>query len=115
MDFLKAEIASKKRTLSPAEGSSNGNGQPASKYLRKGDIERIRKEEQEKAEQQRREEQDRKRKEKEAKIYASAKKVGLSIDLSPSVLATDILCHHLVGGSSRESGSRTSFIILIIQ
>lgn len=75
MDFLKAEIASKKRTLSPSEGSSSS--QPAPKYMRKGDLERIRREEEAKAEEARRQEQEKKRQEKEAKLFAKAKKVCL--------------------------------------
>ena len=73
MDFLKAEIASKKRTLSPAEGSSS---QPAPKYMRKGDLERIRRDEEAKAEEARRQEQEQKKREKESKLFARAKKVG---------------------------------------
>lgn len=75
MDFLKAEIASKKRALSPTEGGSSSTSQSANKYMRKGDLERIRREEEEKAEQARKEEQQRKRQEKEAKLFARAKKV----------------------------------------
>lgn len=76
MDFLKAEIASKKRTLSSAEGSSS---QPAPKYMRKGDLERIRRDEEAVAEEARRQEQEQKKREKESKLFARAKKVGLSV------------------------------------
>lgn len=72
MDFLKAEIANKKRTLSPAEG---GSGQPAPKYMRKGDLERIRREEEAKAEVAKRLEREQKKREKDTKLFASAKKV----------------------------------------
>lgn len=91
MDFLKAEIASKKRTLSPAEGSSSS--QPANKYMRKGDLERMRREEEAKAEEARRQEQERKRQEKEAKLFARAKKVHSIVQIvaRPSTVHTDIV------------------------
>ena len=44
MDFLKAEIASKRKTL---DSVSTGDAEPAKKYVRKGDLERMRKEEEE--------------------------------------------------------------------
>ena len=54
MDFLKAEIASKRKAL---DGPALSNGAadkdaaapPAKKYMRKGDIERMRKEDEAKA------------------------------------------------------------------
>lgn len=55
MDFLKAEIASKRKALGgPSTSGSNGTdrdtaGPPAKKYMRKGDIERMRKEDEARA------------------------------------------------------------------
>ncbi|PWN30486.1 Prp18-domain-containing protein [Jaminaea rosea] len=58
MDILKAELANKRKAASPDAPSSSSSG-PASKYVRRGDIEKQREEEA-------RREQEQRRKEKEA-------------------------------------------------
>jgi pre-mRNA-splicing factor 18 len=73
MDFLKAEIATKRKTLD----SGNGNGTvneapPAKKYMRKADLDRIKRDEAKKAEQDRLQ---RAREERERKLFEGAKRV----------------------------------------
>jgi pre-mRNA-splicing factor 18 len=98
MDFLKAEIASKKRTLSPSEGSSSS--QPAPKYMRKGDLERIRKEQEEREAEAKRQEEKEKRRTKEAKIFAGAKKVCLALIARLASISADRIDVTFKGGES---------------
>ena len=75
MDFLKAEIANKRKALD-GPASSNGADKdaapPAKKYLRKGDIERMRTEDEAKAKADAKRA---KQEQKDKKLFEGAKKV----------------------------------------
>lgn len=76
MDFLKAEIASQKRKVSPLdEGAA-----PVKKYMRKADIERMQREEEQR-------QLDEKKKEREKKLWQNAKKVGCLVYGATEMLA----------------------------
>ncbi|KAJ2929253.1 hypothetical protein H1R20_g7831, partial [Candolleomyces eurysporus] len=90
MDFLKAEIAAKRKVLD--EDSTTISARP-NKYMRRGDLERLKEEQERKAqEEKRKQEEDSKRKEAEARAAeqqarrdaAAAKSKSISSSASPS-------------------------------
>ena len=72
MDFLKAEIATKRKTLDSGNGNGSDEAPPAKKYMRKVDLDRIKRDEAKKAEQDRLQ---RAREERERKLFEGAKRV----------------------------------------
>ncbi|KAJ2920620.1 hypothetical protein H1R20_g16476, partial [Candolleomyces eurysporus] len=90
MDFLKAEIAAKRKVLD--EDTTTISGRP-NKYMRRGDLERLKEEQERKAqEEKRKQEEESKRKEAEARAAeqqarrdaAAAKSKSISSSASPS-------------------------------
>lgn len=85
MDFLKAEIATKRKTLDSGNGngSSTEEAPPAKKYMRKVDLDRIKREEAKKAEEERLQ---RAKEERERKLFEGAKRVAAAEEAAAKTL-----------------------------
>ncbi|EPQ30566.1 uncharacterized protein PFL1_06852 [Pseudozyma flocculosa PF-1] len=86
MDFLKAEIANKRKALSPptASASPSASAEPPTKYMRRGELERLQEQQRRAEEQKQKEEREKAKRAREDKAKRPATAAAASASASGS-------------------------------